>query len=254
MTTKAPSPVSLTPSSSASGQADPKAAKDVMRTRILTHMNADHQFSLILYSRNYSKLPLSHAKSSKLEDIALTHMTIHSSFGRCMIPFDPPLNSLNEARERVVAMHQQAMKELDVEDVLIERYVLPDRAWMWVVMVLCAWTIVTFSPPLRPLLRPESGSVISRIWGLGGLANELAELAFTASPVVWPLTVLIHTGEAAYMIRAKLRRYQVEPFSGVWLAWVVDCFLEGIGSFVRFNEMVGAIRDERKRKKPEGRH
>ncbi|RMZ85522.1 hypothetical protein DV737_g686, partial [Chaetothyriales sp. CBS 132003] len=156
MSTKAASPVSPTPSSSASAPAEAQAAKNAMRTRILTHMNADHQFSLILYSRYYSKLPLSHAKSSILEDIDLTHMTIQSSFGRCMIPFDPPLKSLNEARERVVAMHQEAIKELDVEDVLIERYVLPDRAWMWAVMALCAWIIVTLSPPLQPLLRPET--------------------------------------------------------------------------------------------------
>ena len=98
---------------------------EAMQTRILNHMNTDHQNSLVLYSRYYSKLPLSHAKTSKLDSINLEHMIIESSFGRCLVPFNPPLESYSEARERVVAMHQECLRGLDVDEVVIDRYSLP---------------------------------------------------------------------------------------------------------------------------------
>ena len=215
-------------------------------------MNADHQFSLILYSRYYSKLPLAHAKTSKLDDITLNHMVIKSSFGRCMVPFDPPLKSFAEVRERVVAMHQEALKGLDVEDLLVDEYKFPNRWWMWLLMGLTTTTMITF--PFRSQLHPDSGSFISQIWSLGGLVPQLAKLAYKLSPIVWPLTILIHLGEAAHMARGRLTRYQVEMFSGVWWMWVVDNFFEGVGAFFRFDEMVKGMREEKGKKAPQGRH
>lgn len=94
---------------------------DAMKSRIINHMNEDHQNSLTLYSRHYNKLPLSHAKTSKLVDITLDHMVIESSFGRCLIPIDPPMKSYAEARDRVVAMHQESILDDDLIDRSLHR-------------------------------------------------------------------------------------------------------------------------------------
>ena len=216
---------------------------EAMQTRILNHMNADHRNSLVLYSRYYSKLPLAHAKTSKLDSINLEHMIIESSFGRCLVPFTPPLKSYSEARERVVAMHQECLKGLDVDEITIDRYILPNSPLQGTLAFLTTWTFATF--PFRQQLRPESGSLLSWAWSIGGLFPGIAKLAYLTAPYVLVFMLVLHGAEAAQMARSRLRRHSVETFSGVWWAWVVDTFFEGFGAFQRFDGMVKKRKDEK---------
>jgi hypothetical protein len=222
---------------------------DAARARIITHMNTDHAFSLLLFSRHYSHLPLSHAKTSVLDSITLEHMIITSSFGRCLIPFTPPLTSYAEVRERVVSMHHEALRQLDVYDVMVTRYVAPDRIWMWVLGTLTTVTMITLAPPFWPYLHPDTGSWVSKVWTFGGLARWNGVLAWKLAPVMWPVTIAIHVGEAVYMAMGRLRRGQVETGGGLWWAWVVDNFLEGFGAWNRFDEEVERVRVGKKGEK-----
>ena len=157
----------------------------------------------------------------------MSHLILTSSFGRTLIPFDPPLNSFSEARERLVAMHELCLKELDVEGVMLERYVPPNQWWQWCMFALTMWTFTTL--PFRASLLPESRSLINKAWSLGGTAPWLARLAYQMSPLTLAFMIVVHGWECYVMGFRRLRRYEVEVFSWVWWCWVLDVWCEGFG-------------------------
>jgi hypothetical protein len=222
---------------------------EAMKSRILTHMNADHSASLRLYSQHYSKLPLSHAKTSQLTDITPSHLIITSTFGRTLIPFQPPLKSFTEARTRLVAMHEECVRELDVEGVMVESYVLPNRAWMWGMHLFCWWNYITLSPPVRHLIL-EPGNLVNAVWSLNGTVPGLAKLAYDLSTLTLGIMIAAH-GYEAYKMSERLRRVEVEMFGSVWWGWVLDVLSAGFGAFVRLNAVVEGLKG--KVEKPEGR-
>ncbi|ETI20677.1 hypothetical protein G647_07019 [Cladophialophora carrionii CBS 160.54] len=229
-----------TPAPAARGPPDAAA----MKNRILTHMNADHQLSLRLYLQHYSHVPSSGTSSAKMLDISTEHMLVESSYGRHVIPFEPPMKSLMEARERLVNMHVLCLEKLDVSDVVVKNYVPPDRVWQWMLSGLCLLILSTF--PFRSSLRPESGSVIAKIWSLGGAAPWLARLSHTLSPLVLTTVIVLHAGEAVWFINRRLNRHWVETGTAVWWCWVLDCLLEGGGCLTRFDRVVKRMEAEKK--------
>jgi hypothetical protein len=226
-------------------------SSDAMKARIINHMNADHQASLRLYARHYSKLPLSYAKTAKADDISVDHLILTSSFGRTLIPFKPALKSLAEARERLVAMNEESLKELDVDGTMIDIFPLPDKAVHWIWLGFCSWVIFTL--PFRQQIHPDSGSTLSKIWSLGGTAPWLAKLAYTLGPATLWFIGIIHSVEAVVMATGRLRRHEVEMFSGVWWGWIVDVLLMGGGSFMRFDALVKSIKEKKERPKGLGK-
>lgn len=206
-------------------------------------MNADHSLSLRLYLAHYAHVPLAGTKPAQLHDITLDHLIITSAFGRHTIPLDPPMNSLSEARERLVSMHTDCLDKLGLSDIVVDSYTPPNRAWQWALSALCALIFATF--PFRDQLRPESQSVISSIWSIGGWVPQLARLAYTLQPVVLGFMGVVHVAEAVWFANQKLSRHWVEVGSGVWWAWVADCVLEGVGCLKRFE---GVVAKEDKKK------
>lgn len=61
--------------------------------------------------------------------------------------------------------------------------------------------------------------------------------------------VVLHLCEAAYMVRGRLERHSVRWLSGVWWLWAASAFLEGWGSFVRFDEVVREEEERREKVK-----
>ncbi|KAJ9612964.1 hypothetical protein H2200_002905 [Cladophialophora chaetospira] len=228
------------PAPTARGPPDPAAVK----ARVLTHMNADHHLSLRLYLQHYSHVPSSGTNTAKLLDITTDHIIIESSYGRHVIPFEPPMKSLMEARERLVDMHNLCLRELDLSDVVVKNYVLPDRAWQWLLSGLCLLIYATF--PFRESLKPESGSVSSKIWSLGGVAPWLAKLSYTLAPYILGFVVVAHCGETLWLINGRLKRHWVEAGSAVWWFWVADCMTEGGGCLTRFDRLVKRLEAEKK--------
>ena len=216
---------------------------ETTKARIITHMNLDHRPSLRLFARYYSHLPLSHAKTAVLIDITCSHLLLESSFGRTLVPFTPPLSSLSDSRGRLVEMHETCLRELQVDGVMVNRFTLPNRWWSVLLFVVCAWCFGTL--PLRGLILPESGSVVSRVYSVNGHVPQLARLAYVLAPWTWCGMVIIHGLEARQMIRTRLWTYEVEVFSWVWWCWVGDAFIEGIGAFVRIDELAKEMKQKK---------
>ncbi|KEF54180.1 uncharacterized protein A1O9_09975 [Exophiala aquamarina CBS 119918] len=216
------------------GPPDPAAVK----SRIITHMNADHQLSLRLYLQRYCHIPSGGTVQASMEDITNEHMILKSSFGRHVVPLDPPMESLMQARERLVAMHQDCLDELDLSDIVVDGYKLPTSVFQWALAGLVI--LITTSFPFRESLQPESGSVIYKIWSLDGRVPGLAQLSYILAPAVLWFIGLVHCGETLYLARTRLRKHWVETFSGIWWLWVGECMLVGFGAIQRVDAMVKA--------------
>jgi len=91
--------------------------------------------------------------------------------------------------------------------------------------------------PFREQLKPESQSVIAQIWSLGGTCPPLANLCYTLQPYVLWFMIIVHSGEAAWFATAQLRRHWVELGSALWVCWVLDCAVEGVGCMSRFDRI-----------------
>ena len=146
-------------------------------------------------------------------------------------------------------MHNLCLRELNLSDIVVKEYILPDRAWQWMLSSLCVLIFTTF--PFRESLRPESGSFISKIWSLGGLAPWLGRLSYMLAPLTLGFVIVVHAGEAVWFANGKLRRHWVEVGSRVWWCWVVDCLVQGVGAWSRFDRLVKRVEAE---KKPGGKH
>ena len=204
----------------------------VAQNRIISHMNSDHQDSLIRYLQHYAHLSAFSARNAHLSSLTLSSLTIHSAPDRPhTIPIHPPMTSFSETRPRVVAMDSEAVAGLKKSDITVKRYKRP-RGFMTVVMAAAAITFLLFSR--RAHFRP--GSFIYDLFL--GYVPWFADFCWTVQPlVIWPMTV-IHTAEVIYMQRSRLEKHTVRMLSGVWWMWIISTFVEGFGSFHRFDEVV----------------
>ncbi|KAL4928597.1 DUF2470 domain-containing protein [Aspergillus undulatus] len=212
---------------------------------IISHMNADHTRSLSLYLRAYCSVSAPRAEQPTLEDIRNTDMVISAQGSRYTIPFDPPLSSLSEARERVVAMHKEALKRLGLSDVKMDRYI-PPKGGQWVGFTLCAAVMVFYAR--RANFVP--GGWVYETFGLDNYPG-FTGFSLKWGPVIWWFLVLAHGFEAVVLLYwHRLRKYRVRPFSGVWWVWMVLGFVEGFPAWMRVDEEVSRVEGvEAERKK-----
>lgn len=243
----------------AENTADPKA--HAMKTRVLTHMTADHADSLALFLRHYCHLPASQVPINpilptgtiKLEDIDLDHMIITHPNGRNLVPIKPPMKSMSESRERLVSMHEECLSGLGLADFKVDKFVYPNKPWQWITHFAVFMTLFTFAFWPSSAFLPGSRQFPALFWSFGGLANWNARLAAIIKDYVLIPILLIHVAEAAYFSRNKLRKYWVERFTGLWWKWTGCVFLGGVAGMSRFDDYVAGIERERNRK-GEGKH
>ncbi len=233
----------------------PSDKTEALKIRILNHMNADHASSLSLFAQHYCKLPPLQAKTAKLTDIALDHMIISTSqsftvsnrnVARNYIPITPPMSSFSEARERMVAMDNESLKGLGLSDITVTTYRLP-RGYHWAVLFATTISFISFSRP--ELTDPRHGGFLYDFWSVNGCAPQLAQLAHTLQPYTFAAMVVIHTSEAVYLARTRLRKHGVKAGGALWYAWMVSCFLEGFGAFQRFDGIVEEKEEQKSMKK-----
>jgi hypothetical protein len=222
-----------------------------MKTRIIQHMNADHALSLRLYLQHYLHVPSQATSNAKVLDITTSHMIVQSSYGRHVIPFNPEMKDFREARDRLVKMHEECKDALDLSDIVVDRYALPDRLWQWGVISLCILIFATL--PWRENV-VKQGTWSHAIWSLGGRAEWLAKLSYTMAPLTLGIIVMAHGAEAGWMMTGRLRRHWVETGSWVWWGWVLDNLVQGSGALMRFDRVVKRAEIERNAKAPQGRH
>ena len=220
------------------------SSKDaIAKQRIITHMNADHQDSLVRYLEYYCHVSSYSARSARLEDISFNSLTLKSSPNGgsiYTIPIDPPMISWSEARERVVAMDAEAVAGLERSNITVKKYKRP-KGFKALVFVAAACSFVVFSK--RSNFQPGSlfyDAVLRHV-------PAFAEWCYKIQPMVIYPMIVIHSGEAAYMVQSRLDKHTVPRFSKLWWKWVLSTFVEGFGAFVRFDQIVKG-EDERRAK------
>jgi hypothetical protein len=216
-------------------------------------MNTDHASSLALFLRYYSKLSPRLATSPQIDEFTLSHMTIKSSYGRSLIPLDPPLKTYAEARDRMVQMNAEALTGLGLSEFKVTEYVPPKMGWQMGVFGLCLVGFVSFSPFGSPDLGREAANsrvnLLYLFWSLGGLVPELSFLAHDLATYSFVFMCVVHSGEALWLAYSRLQKHQVEAFTLVWWQWVLSCVVEGFGAFIRFDQVIREKEEEKAKKK-----
>lgn len=227
--------------------ADPTAQETVAKTRIITHMNNDHQDSLVRLLEYFCHLSSFSSRNARLTDITYDNLTIQTGnrFGLCAhsIPILPAMTSWADARGKLVALDATATAGLNRSKITVKKYVKP-TGFMAVIHFLVVSTFAVFCRPANF----EPGSwIYDYVWVyIPGFARsrhwmQLLLLSFMFG---------VHGAEALWMIKSRLRKHTVPTFSKLWCAWVLSCFFEGAGSFVRFDKIV----EEETRRKEKLKH
>ena len=225
--------------------ADPASKDAVAKQRIITHMNTDHQDSLVRYLEHYGNLSSYAASNARLEDITFDSMTISTAKGENhIVAIDPPLSSWSEARPKVVAMDEEARARLKRSDITVKEYTLPNKLWQAVIMTASALTFLAFSK--RSNFLP--GSLLFDY--LLKYTPGFAQFCNTVQPLVIYPMVILHAGEAGHMAKSRLEKHSVPQYSLLWWKWVLSTFVEGFGAFSRLDEMITMQR----KKKADAKH
>lgn len=202
-----------------------------MKERIISHMNKDHQDSLVRYLEYFCGLSSFSARNACLDDVSLSALTIIASGNEYEVPIRPSMTDWSQVRPRVIAMDSEAVAGLGRSSITVKTYVKP-HGFMLVVFIAAFLTFVNFSR--RENFRPGSllyDSILK-------YAPPFANFCWTVQPLVIYPMILLHGWEATQMARSRLSKHNVPIGSRLWLTWVFSTFIEGYGSFVRFDALV----------------
>jgi hypothetical protein len=178
-----------------------------------------------------------------MTDITLDDMKFDCGGQQHVIAFDPPMETLREARERAVQLDKAALQALYRSDITVTKYIPPyaHPAHLFN-FTQCVLTYLAFSRAAN--FQPGSllyDNVLSSF-------PQFANFCSAIQPVFFPALVFIHALETGLMV-AKLDRHGLTPFDGVWWAWVASCFVEGVTSFWRMDGLIEHRRKEKAAKK-----
>lgn len=222
--------------------ADPTAQEAAAKTRIITHMNNDHQDSLVRLLEHMCHLSSFSARNARLTNITYDSLTIQTGngFGFCSysIPILPAMTSWADARGKLVALDAAATAGLKRSDITVKKYVKP-TGFMAVIFFL---VVCTFAAASRSANFEPGSWLYDYVWVyIPGFARSRHRM----QPLLLFFMFGIHGVEAVWMITSRLRKHTVPTFSRLWCAWVLSCFFEGAGSFVRFDKIVETRRKEK---------
>lgn len=222
--------------------ANPAAQEAAAKTRIITHMNNDHQDSLVRLLEHFCQLASFSARNARLTDITYDNLTIQTGngFGFCSysIPILPAMTSWADARGKLVALDAVASAGLKRSNITVKTYTKP-TGHMAVIWFILAWTFVAISRPAN--FEPGSWHY-DYAWGyIPGFARSRHWM----QPIIWSFIFVVHGIETVWMIKSRLRKHTVPTFSRLWWTWVLSCVFEGGSSFVRFDK---TVEEETKRK------
>lgn len=199
---------------------------------IIKHMNADHGASLQLFLQAFNDVSARDAQGAQLEDLGLDNLIIRASGTRYAVPIDPPMKDYNEARSRMVALHQGSLQKLGRSDITLTKYI-PPHSYQIVIFGLCLFTYVSCFK--RSNLLP--GSFVYEYLGYK-YVPDFAYFVYAIQPLLLSLMVAIHVFECTLLSFTKLKPHNVPVFSGLWFVWTASCFIEGAGTFQRIGQFV----------------
>ncbi|KAB8345974.1 hypothetical protein FH972_023026 [Carpinus fangiana] len=230
--------------------------------RIISHMNTDHQDSLMRYLEHYCKLSSFSARNARLTNITKTALTITTSKSTSSatekpgntytIPLDPPLASWSKARPRVVSMDITCIASLNRSPITLKHYIRPGPVHA-TVLVACVFTIFLFHRrsallPVLPLASTSSSYDALLPWPRLATQNpELFTWFHKIQPWVFYPLLAAHALESTILGGIVLRRHSVAVGSSLWWTWVASCFLEGFGTFARIKHWAEAEKVKREK-------
>lgn len=209
--------------------------------KICDHMNADHRDSLSFFLQVYCFVSAHEAESAEIEEIRLSGMTITTTTSPCpptaskkthyFVPFEPELSSLSQMRHQVIAMHNHSLNALGRSDITVTEYRRP-KGFSAVVFTACVATFAAFSR--RANFVDGSGLYSLVLRHVPGFAA----FCYKIQPLVMTLMVAIHLSEAIHLALYRLRPHGVAFGSPLWFCWIVNDFLEGYTTLLRFDALV----------------
>lgn len=175
-------------------------------------------------------------------------------------------SSLSSDKQGGKAARQTGPEKGTKPKIKITRYAAP-RGFLLAVFIATSTTFIVFST--RANLQPHG-------YGTTTTAGTITTSSASSSPTLvyqylvrfaplwfqrfcyaiqpflfWPM-VAIHLAEAAWMARTRMGGFGVRWWERVWWLWVGSAFIEGMGSFLRFDEMVRELEEEAGREVKEG--
>ena len=228
----------------------PRAAppsEAAMKSRISSHMNAQHQPSMRRYLEHYHNVSPFAARSPRLADMTTKSMTILAPYlltdVTYEVPLSPPLANLSEARTRLVEMDQQAAKALGRAPETVSRYKAPNTPYQITVFFAVLFGFFCFSSAAN--FRPGSWLTTTIL----APVPPFARLLYQYQPLALVAMIVLHAWEALVMARTRLQKFNVPVGGRVWWMWVLSTFFEGFGAFLRFEEVI----EEERRKKEDSK-
>lgn len=174
-----------------------------------------------------------------MTDVDLTGMTFVCGSKIYRIPFNPPMSSYREARERAVAMDKESLAGLGKSDITVSEFVPPHGFYILGFLVV-ATTFVAYSQRWWF----GQGEVVERYLGPG-----FARFCWYIQPWLISGMLLIHGSEAVFLARNYLWKHSVNVRTLVWWQWVFFGFVEGQLAFWRFHDLVRRKRAEKEKQK-----
>jgi hypothetical protein len=170
------------------------------------------------------------------------------------IPFEPPMKSLAEARERVVSIDKDCRKALGHSDVTVKTFEWPQGGGA-VAAAITLFTFVAFSqrwwfePKVRnrctrfPCFLPSQSSQGIVAQNLGASA---AARMYSIQPWLFWILLGVHALESVVLAQTKLKKHSVNPRSGVYWAWIISNTIEGFPCGLRFGRLVKKLEAKQK--------
>lgn len=194
---------------------------------------------VVRYLEFYSKLPSWQAYDGKMSGIDLNGMTLACRSKTYRIPFNPPMTSYREARERVVELDKEALVGLDQSDITVKEFLPPTGLFAIEFAIICAAFLG-----------------YSQRWWFGKgevvelyLGSSFASFSWAIQPYIISGMLFLHTLEMAYFMQYKLRKHGVNPRTSLFWKWSATTFIEGMFAFGRFNGLVQRKQEEKAKQK-----
>jgi hypothetical protein len=176
-----------------------------------------------------------------MSDIDLNGMSFVAGGKTYQIPFDPPLSSYRETRERVVEMDKECLQALNKSDITVKEFVPPMiSAFYAIEFLVIASTFLGYSQRWWF----ARGAIVERLLGQG-----FAKFSWTIQP--WLITFMLglHAAEAIYFARNQLWKHSVNVRTPMFWKWIATVFVEGQFAFKRFYDHVEGKRQEKEKQK-----